>query len=166
VYSNSTTGNIAYAVAHPTTYISYNAYNDDWYYVGTNTTDDTRWRKSAYAKAVYDPCPSGWRVPDYSLWSEIIESPQKSPVYDNENNGIDFAGIFGSGSTIWYPASGYLHADGGRLYSAGSLGYYWSVSPNSYLAYSLRFNSNGFLRPSVYEYRSTGRAVRCVQVTD
>ena len=162
VYSNSYNGTIGYAVANPMTFIAYNSYNDDWYYTGTNTTDNTRWSVGS-GKSVYDPCPSGWRVPDYSVWSEIVDSSDITPEYDSTNGGFNFSGFFGSASTIWYPASGYRHTDGGKLYSAGTYGYYWSSSPNSYLAYSLRFSKNGILDPSIYEYRTTGRSVRCIK---
>lgn len=162
VYSNSYNGTIGYAVANPMTFIAYNSYNDDWYYTGTNTTDNTRWSVGS-GKSVYDPCPSGWRVPDYSVWSEIVDSSDITSEYDSTNGGFNFSGFFGSASTIWYPASGYRHTDGGKLYSAGTYGYYWSSSPNSYLAYSLRFSKNGILDPSIYEYRTTGRSVRCIK---
>ena len=61
VESNNSTGTIDYATANPTTFITYNGKNHDWYYTGDSSTDDTRWQSS---KTIYDPCPAGWRVPD------------------------------------------------------------------------------------------------------
>ena len=83
VYSNASIGTIGYTIANPMTFIAYNSYNDDWYYTGTNTTDNTRWGTSGSKKSIYDPCPSGWRVPDYTVWSEIIDSSDAIPEYDS-----------------------------------------------------------------------------------
>lgn len=41
VVSTSSTGSIAYAVAHPTTFIEYDRSNYDWYYTGSSDTDNT-----------------------------------------------------------------------------------------------------------------------------
>ena len=74
VSSNSSDGTIAYATAHPTTFITCNSSNDDWYYTGSSSTDNTRWQSS---KTIYDPCPPGWRVPDggdNGIWSKAVGS--------------------------------------------------------------------------------------------
>lgn len=64
--SSATTGTILYATEHPTTFIDESAErtNEDWYYTGNKSTDNTRWTTSDKAKSIYDPCPAGWRVPD------------------------------------------------------------------------------------------------------
>ena len=64
--SSATTGTILYATEHPTTFIDKSAEhtNEDWYYTGNKSTDNTRWTTSDKAKSIYDPCPAGWRVPD------------------------------------------------------------------------------------------------------
>lgn len=64
--SSATTGTILYATEHPTTFIDSSAEhtNEDWYYTGNKSTDNTRWTTSDKAKSIYDPCPAGWRVPD------------------------------------------------------------------------------------------------------
>ena len=90
VYSNSSNGTIAYAIAHPTTFIAYNSYNDDWYYTGTNTTDNSRWSASSKDKTIYDPCPNGWRVPDYDLWSKILDLSSETPAFDSANADVIF----------------------------------------------------------------------------
>ena len=70
VSSDSSNGTIEYATAHPTTFITYNWSNYDWYYTGSSSTDDTRWTTSSSDKSIYDPCPAGWRVPDKGIWSK------------------------------------------------------------------------------------------------
>jgi uncharacterized protein (TIGR02145 family) len=165
VQSNSSNGTIEYAVEHPTTFITYNSNNKDWYYTGSSSTDNTRWQSS---KTIYDPCPVGWRVPDggdNGVWSTALGSSSSySGTYDSTNEGMNFSGRFGSASTIWYPVSGYRSFDDGALNGVGNNGYYWSVTPNGDDAYRLLFNDNGHVNPSYNGYRAYGFGVRCVAV--
>ena len=171
VSSDSSKGTIAYATANPTTFITYNNSNKDWYYTGDSSTDNTRWTTSESNKSIYDPCPSGWRVPDggsNGVLSKACGSSSKFSgyPYDGTNEGMNFSGKFGSAATIWYPASGYrLYNNDGSLSSVGDNGYYWSASQSSNRAYSLFFNYNGVVYPSDYSYNylAYGRSVRCLQ---
>ena len=119
VPSDSSTGTIAYATANPTTFIKYKSSNYDWYYTGSSSTDNTLWTTSEANKSIYDPCPSGWRVPDggdNGVWSKAFGSSSYIDYqYDSTNKGMYFSGKFGSASTIWYPASGYRSSSDGRL---------------------------------------------------
>ena len=171
VFSNSSTGTIGYAIANPTTFIGCYNNNYDWYYTGSESTDNTRWTASDNDKSIYDPCPVGWRVPDGGedgVWSKALGSSSsftQRSLYDSTNEGMNFSGKFGSASTIWYPASGYsFHYDGG-LGNVGSSGRYWSASPDSnYYAFDMYFYSRGSVYPSGnYDYRPAGQSVRCIQ---
>ena len=170
VSSNSTNGTIAYATAHPTTFIDGRGNNIDWYYTGSESTDNTRWTTSDNAKSIYDPCPSGWRVPDggsIGVLAKAIGSSYFNYAYNSTDEGINFSGKFGSDQTIWYPASGYRYGYDGSLDSVGDHGvYYWSASPFDYCAYSLYFNYNGGVLPSSNSGRAFGYSVRCLQVID
>ena len=179
VNSNSSYGTVAYAIANPTTFISGNAINVDWYYTGSSLTDYTRWTESSSEKSIYDPCPAGWRVPDggdNGVWSQAVGSYDEFVYpHDSANKGMNFSGKFGSASTIWYPASGYRY--GGRnLYQVGTLGYYWSVTPDIYFDSDLDCYVDGYFvcvmsfenyqfsskcAPSSYYHRSEGLPVRC-----
>ena len=167
VSSDSSTGTIAYATANPTTFITYNSSNYDWYYTGSSSTDNTRWTTSSSNKSIYDPCPSGWRVPDggsSGVWSKALGSSSYFDyTYNSTNEGMNFSGKFGSDQTIWYPASGYRNRNDGSLSYVGNVGFYWSASPNDYYAYSLSFYDDGDVDPSGYSYRANGRSVRCLQ---
>ena len=169
VSSNSTRGTISYATANPTTFITYNEDNYDWYYTGSSSTDNTRWTTSETTKSIYDPCPAGWRVPDggsKGVWSKALGSGShftESSLYDNSSKGINFSGKFGSASTIWYPASGFRGRSDGGLGVVGNRGGYWSASPSNYNAYLLYFNYDGLVLPSNGSNRAYGHSVRCLQ---
>lgn len=170
VYSNSSNGTIEYATAHPTTFITYNSYNFDWYYTGSSSRDNTFWTTSDKAKSIYDPCPAGWRVPDgggNGIWSKAHGSSSgftQSSLYDSINEGMNFSDKFGSDQTIWYPASGCRESSDGCLYNVGYRGGYWSASPNSSgEAYFLYFCNNGCVGLSNGGCRAGGRSVRCLQ---
>ena len=164
VSSNTTNGTIEYATSHPTTFITYNSSNYDWYYTGSSSTDNTRWQS---AKTIYDPCPVGWRVPDggeNGVWSTALGSSSiYTGTYDSTNKGINLSGKFGSAFIIWYPASGCRSNVDGALGDVGYGGYSWSVTPGHNSAYYLSFYGNGYVYPSGYSNRARGFGVRCVQ---
>ena len=168
VSSNSSNGTIAYATANPTTFV-YASSPFDWHY---SSRDNSLWTTSESSKSIYDPCPAGWRVPDggdNGVWSEALGSCARFSgyPYDNTNEGMNFAGKFGSASTIWYPVSGYRECDGGSLRFVGLNGYYWSASPSVYSACGLDFYNLGSVHPSYTAYhRATGQSVRCLQAID
>lgn len=164
VSSSSSLGTIAYAVEHPTTFITHNSSNSDWYYTGSSDTDDTRWQSK---KTIYDPCPAGWRVPDggsNGVWSEAVGSSSDFDYsYDSTERGMNFTGRFGSASTIWYPASGYRFDYDGSLNYIGNRGRYWSASPSGHDAYFLYFSYDGYVDPWFGSSRAYGCSVRCLQ---
>ena len=161
VSSNSSNGTIAYATARPTTFITYNSNNYDWHYTGSSSTDNTRWTTSDKTKSIYDPCPSGWRVPDGGSSGMWKKAGFDDTTYDIVNEGISFS--ISSRSKTWYPASGYRFSRDGDLHRVGSYGYYWSASPYGCDACSLSFYNYGSVSPSVSSYRSSGFSVRCVR---
>ena len=168
VSSDSSTGTIAYATANPTAFITYNDSNDDWYYTGSESTDNTRWTTSDKTKSIYDPCPSGWRVPDggdNGVWSKALDSSSYfNYTYSSSNEGINFSGKFGSDQAIWYPASGYRSRIDGGLYGVGYYGTCWSASPYNGGAFNLDFDFDGYVYPSNDILgRSFGFSVRCLQ---
>ncbi len=166
VDSNPYTGTISYATAHPTTFITYNSSNSDWYYTGSKSTDNTRWTESSGAKSIYDPCPSGWRVPDggeNSVWSKALGSSSPDiEIYGSSSGGMNFSGKFGSASTIWYPYNYRIYDDECPGFSL-SYGNYWSASPLDNGAYILYFGGYSGVSPSVGTNRARDLSVRCLQ---
>lgn len=171
VSSDSSTGTIAYAIANPTTFITdsgtYDGTNNyDWYYTGSDISDNTRWTRSKSSKSIYDPCPSGWRVPDGSkngIWSNALGSSSsftQSSLYDSTNKGMNFSGKFGPDQTIWYPASGFY--EDGCLYDVGKIGIYWSAPLYWHDANALRIDNDGTV--ALWNYGCEfGLSVRCVK---
>lgn len=161
VESSAETGTIAYAVTHPTTFIS-NAdvySNRDWYYTGDNTTDNTRWTESENAKSVYDPCPAGWRVPDGGTDGIWNTAGFDDPTFDGTNKGKTFSN---NGIEIWYPAAGYLAYDN-VLSHAGTSLYCWTATPwpDSAHAINLYFKSGSQNLATNHGMRVIGCSVRC-----
>ena len=174
VRSDELTGTIAYATANPTTFITYNDGNNDWYYTGSSSTDNTRWTTSNESKSIYDPCPVGWRVPDGDhydgVWSKALEYQYETyHTYDRNQLGMNFSGIFGEDSNIWYPASGFRDSGGvGRLDCVGIYGSYGSASPDDSDekgTATLFFTETGSINTSSFGHRSAGTPVRCVKIT-
>ena len=167
VTSSSSTGTVAFVTSHPTTYVlGVSSTYYDWHY---SSRDNNLWKSS---KTIYDPCPVGWRVPDggsNDVWSTALGSSsdfEDYTLYDSTNAGMNFSGRFGSASTIWYPASGYRRNRDGALRNVGSIGDYWSVTPDSNYACSLYFNYYGNVNPASYGSRASGFSVRCLQESE
>jgi hypothetical protein len=166
IFSDSSTGTIAYATAHPTTYIVENNNNYDWYYSGTSSTNNSRWTNSGKTKSIYDPCPAGWRVPDSgrgSVWvlpfGELVSYDYS---YDSTNMGMNFAGKLGFiGGPIWYPAAGRRLSNGPDC--VGDFGQYWTVYTYGYKALCLYFNKYDEVYPQDVRRRAEGASVRCVK---
>lgn len=162
VSSTSSTGTIAYAVANPTTFIcTISSTNYDWVY---SPRLNALWHS---VKTIYDPCPPGWRVPDGGrddVWSKAADTNCAFPyTWNSTKKGMNFSDKFGSASTIWYPAAGYLYYDDGTFYDVGSRGRWWSCTPGGYYADGLRLSNYGDVDPSGYYYRAYGLSVRCLQ---
>lgn len=163
VNSNMSNGTIEYATANPTTFILYNAINGDWYFTGSASTDDTRWQSE---KTIYDPCPTGWRVPDggeNGVWSKALGSSSdfSGYPYDDSNCGMDFSDKLGADQVIWYPTAGRRYFDDGTMSFVGRLGSYWSVTPNSNKVFFMDITREGSVWPSDSYDRVQGFSVRC-----
>ena len=124
-------------------------------------------------KNVYDPCPTGWRVPDSGekgVWAKAsgkTDSPFRINISGN-SYGLNLTGIFGPDETIWYPASGYIcstyHDYMGKLLDVGIYGHYWHTGSDFCEKFCILYNGhvylwwNGYPETDTY---SVGRAVRC-----
>ena len=140
----------------------------DWTSEPNNTLWNSGKEDTPQRNKVYDPCPSGWRVPTKQELSDL--GPYYSGWTTNEagQNGFWFYGKRTASETtpkIFLPAAGYRN---GRDGSCGerAYGYYWSsYGASNGSSYCLHFSSYepGYLYGSHTE-RSNGYSVRCVQV--
>ena len=136
VSCTETTGTIAYAIAHPQTFIQGNWDTNagkgscDWLYDDRSSDaikDITRWQRT---KTVYDPCPAGWRVPDGGddgIWAKAGFSTSD---LNNTNNSLGFT--LADGSKTWYPTPGFREFTGENKMKAGMYGEYWSANVRYY----------------------------------
>lgn len=63
--------------------------------------------------------------------------------------------------STFLPAAGYRGYSDGSLGNQGTVGYYWSSTPNGSYAYSLTFDSSA-VNPGYNDYHSDAFSVRCV----
>lgn len=172
VHSDSSTGTIDYAVAHPTVLIGYNSENMDWLFTGSSSTDDTRWTSF---KTVYDPCPPGYRVPDggpAGVWAKALGSTAcitgTRVLSDKGHNfATSKAGKFFTATAVscWYPFAGEVsgkYAPDISVYAVGANGIYWSCTPSGNKSYVLYLQYE-YVWP-ISEFSHSGNySVRCLK---
>ena len=164
VASSSSYGTIQYAVEHPTTYITANAYNTDWHYTGGATMETARWGQ---VKTKYDPCPAGWRVPDGNGTPWYIAGFEEYSSFNKTNGGILFPSSI-TGTSAWYPATGYRSTSGNLQNAVNNVsenlacGVYWGVitRPDGH-AYDLLYTGDGEVLSNNYNYPGFAFAIRC-----
>jgi uncharacterized protein (TIGR02145 family) len=162
--STGDNGTVKYAIKNPGVFL---IGSSDWLVA----RDDELWGHSGL-KTIYDPCPSGWRVP---VNSSSGSSNNTSPWYgfaDSSNKPANIVAAWNTnspgyswGDNAKYPAAGYRGHGSGALSLTGTYGYYWSASPyssSSNYASTLRFNS-GYVNVSNSSGRAYGFSVRCSQ---
>jgi hypothetical protein len=164
VATSATVGTVAYTLTHPNLFIYQDSDPYDWYY--GSTRNDELWGHSGN-KTIYDPCPSGWRVPRNNGMSDST-----SPWYGfTVSNGGTWSNGYTWGINATYPAAGYRSANGAFLRAGGSplrtggSGFYWAASPSgssSLGASGLDFD-NGYVYVDSYAVRAIGVSVRCVR---
>ncbi len=160
IQKNAVTG-LNYSINNPTVFLMTGA--NDWYGVGNN---GKLWDDGG-KKAIFDPCPQGWRVPSYG-------TENLAPWYNltNDNKGTFNRGFTWDGSLPGQPVMGYVPATGFRNNSSGNLGnvssygYMWAANAlttgSNNEAYYVSFSSSAAVT-SVSTLRTNGFQVRCVK---
>ena len=133
--ANQGDNGLAYSIANPLKFITKgdNAY--DWFCDLGSKQDGTLWGDGG-GKTVWDPCPEGYRVPSYLVFSSL------------ENQGIADEG---------FDALGYLSDQG--YHSIYRL--YWTSTPSVGAAYSLSDNTSVYIQQS--DSRFIAAPLRCVK---
>ena len=131
---------------------------------GWNTTSaaDGSWLDAG--KTEKDPCPSGFRVPTSTQFTNLISNTTQSNVgtFTNSPTNFGVAKVFtGGGNKMTLPTAGYRDYANGTLYSRGDSGYYLSSTQNGATnAYYLYFFSD---RVNVTNNsRAYGLSIRCI----
>ena len=179
VYSDPETGTIAYAIAHPTTYIASVEDSYDWYYTGEYNTDNTRWQPDK--KTIYDPCPEGWRLPkgatqtDGGVWGGACGKTFEIYGPDIQYPGLNLTKFFGDSDPIWYPFAGFRSDVTGLLGGVGDNAGVWSSTADldesdanakvMAMGLDISYTSQGNIMVlTVMDYfRAVGHSVRCVK---
>ena len=157
VPTSAETGTVAYTIAHPTVFISADNHNRyDWHYA---TRDDSLWKAQ---KTIYDPCPTGWRVPDggsKGVWktAEFVGTTCDLTYY-----GYNFP--ISDSVYTWYPLSGFRSYEG-VLSFVGEYGFCWSVTISEGTEYVsfFRYDMYDSVKPAMLFERANALSVRCVQ---
>ena len=153
------TNNLSNATSNPATFYTSQGSQSingvryyDWY---TDTTKGNNTLWSPTVKTVYDPCPSGWHVPQVGAWDSKLTSnnfPWNAISHGRTN--VDYGGF--------YPAVGYRYPATGTLSSVGWDGRYWSTNEftNGHMS-TLDVASTTTLKEGYS--RAGGGSVRCVK---
>ena len=165
---------VAYAVAHPWTFMSGVALGDDRYddapdwlspqnpNLWGNASSSTALADKG-SKSVYDPCPPGWRVPDRRIFSDAGLRKASS------STGYCLFYFSPAITTAYYPVGGYR--DPGSFRENGKAGYVWTNAPAQYqtgtnyykcYATALKFSYSG-VEPLAHLAREKAAPVRCVR---
>ena len=179
---------IQYAVAHPTTFITYYVKDDagaetyDW--VGGNswanqfdalwgnpnkvaTIDATHANTAGYVKTMYDPCPVGWRMPAQDTWTNFTTTHGNTWTLSEFNVVTKTTAAFdASVGWVFYtggtPATAYYPAAGYRHDASGALTnvstYGYYWSSSSYAAGNINAGFLYFNSGYVSPLGSGGRA--------
>jgi uncharacterized protein (TIGR02145 family) len=121
------------------------------------------WNSSSNTKTIYDPCPAGWRVPNYI---NVNTSPWDALSFASNMNNLGTVIAyenFQSYSFGNYPTSGYRYNGFGSIVEVGFKGAYWSASVNGSYSCHLFFNSPYVYPQSSTYYRAGGFNIRCVK---
>jgi hypothetical protein len=133
----------------PTTfYTADGTYGD---YSGLGTINDNLWNPAT--KTVYDPCPTGWIVPQ--RFDNLGFSSDTSGLI--WNTGYTF-----SGKGEYYPLTG-LRDEYGDIASSGLESYNWASSTDGGVDVYFFYTFSGTVIPDWSNPRVYGRSVRCIR---
>lgn len=221
---NASTGNIAYAIQHPTVFMAtvtpalfenggessgqpgpgngsthdpaYYVNDGDWYWghndklwggipfnEATVNYHDIVANNGAVNKSLFDPCPSGWMLPQSDAWMGFTNTGLNTSVgsqaahiaaqnYENYGNErIDLGMLFymqawRSGPTSFFPLCGWRTGDGSCFVVRSCGGYYTSAASYNNASSILHIHPS-LVNPYDYGYqyarRSCAYPIRCVR---
>ena len=135
---------LGYAIQHPDNMfatVGTATYQHDWCNVTYNNlwsanNSTTGFNDNTVIKTVYDPCPAGFKMPASNAFTGFSKTGEQTINETDYNvsgawsNGWYFNNkITAPDASIYFPASGDRHYEGGSLNSINWCGYYWSAIP-------------------------------------
>ena len=111
---------------------------------------DTYWSKSA--KTIYDPCPSGWKVPGREVWNGI------KVKHDRDGGPYGVVLYFNEEDYFWYPDTPRISSGGGMDGSyTGDKTHFWTAEcgVTKYLDHSNSYE--------IQHDRCDGQPIRCMK---
>lgn len=170
------------SVMSPMTFLNTKDINwtSDNVYASYNWNDLNKEAVRGEGKSFFDPCPPGWKLPVYDIWTMfgnkneayasnwVSTDVNENTFATNSTNAgwmLYLRGVEKTGDTAYFPAAGKIDRTSGG-YSGGVSGSLWStsnVNANNarYLYYENR--PEYFLLPAQNFYRSMGLPVRCIR---
>ena len=150
---------LAYSIANPMTFIGRVSWGLD--------PSVACWNTSVNPKSMYDPCPAGWRVPDgyspplYGVWNQAAGNIDKGiqGIEDDTKPGVNFGGILGSSTVIWYPFCGILGYGSGQMIYVSEYGDLWATRQGGHVSMEV---GTWYLHP-FQGTPANGKSVRCVK---
>jgi hypothetical protein len=116
---------------------------------GLTTENSNLW--SGSSKTVYDPCPSGWRVPDSGSWAS-----------GDFGTFADY-GRIATSKGGYYPAAGQrFYYSSGNVTNVGTDGYYGYASCSSSVWDYMYFNLSAVYDNESF-HRTNGYSIRCIK---
>lgn len=114
-------------------------------------------------KTIYDPCPYGYRVPDYSYISSL------SPTYYDNSTGKYYLTSKAADSKVYFPAYGSLGRNSNTV-DQSNYGYYWTTSHvDDYSAIFCYSKSNFNVTTNIaktYAQRTQANNIRCMKISE
>lgn len=134
--------------------------------VPVSTQDEANASKGGY-KTIYDPCPAGYRVPDYHYLSGLTNDNR---VEGAANEGCKF-NIDGTENYAVYPLPGTLSVgksdDATGLFYYNYRGYYWTTTLTSTAAVMFLYNSTNVYTntfTNMVGVRPAAANIRCMKI--
>ena len=165
--SGELTGIIAYTIQSPG--IILKAANDRHYGFRDNALWGNTWVPAAATdiyttdvkgiKTVYDPCPAGYRIPDYRAF-DGLEFTSKE-LCDSQYGHVYATGV--EGVTSYYPTAGFVEKNVDNIKYLEYRGYYWTNIPGGTGAYSRMCNNANGSKGSGLD-RAVASSVRCLKM--
>ena len=150
-------------------------YYNLWSADNTVTGNNNQGNDNPVVKTVYDPCPTGFKMPANNAFTGFTTTGQYSTArlefnvdgtsdeqtYNN-NYGHNFWTSSSKTATINFPASGDRSIYNGSLVRVGSIGFYWSAVPGVPNYGCLLYFDSGDVAPLALNTRPYGFSARPV----